>query len=482
MRTRPAGRIGVPGVTYPQALRGPAPVEVPVADDDIPPGAFAHHRRPRRGAGRRPLWAWTRITLFVFAPIAGVAALYVGRLHIAWMISAYGALSLARIVSQSVMAAEVRARQRDVRGEPMVSIVVATLLEASKLDSFDRALQALARQDWPRYEVLVVDDGSDAEAAEGIARLCAAYGFRHFRQDNAGKRVAMKLAFDHLDSQSRFVLTGDDDTVWRRSATRRLVASMQSDPRIGATTGHVATLNADESWLTRLIAVRYWVAFQVERASQGYFGTVTCVSGPLGGYRRDLIDRIKDAFVSQRFLGRPCTFGDDRHLTNLVLGLGYRVDYSAAEAYTEVPATFRKYRKQQTRWGKSLWREMIWTFKVLPQHSLYLAADWALTLLLPFLLVASIGWYLYGAVTDTPAYLLGFAATVLVMATIRAIPAVVATRDARFLWMMPVFSVFHLAVLLPLKFVSLATVGAGGWGTRHATAPASHAGRHRRDR
>jgi hyaluronan synthase len=274
-----------------------------------------------------------------------------------------------------------------------------------------------------------------------------------------------------LHPATRYVLTGDDDTVWHPDATRHLVAALQRD-RVGATTGHVATLNPRDTWLTRVTAIRYWVAFQIERAAQSYYGAVTCVSGPLGGYRRYLIDQIGDDFVNQRFLRRPCTFGDDRHLTNLVLARGYQVTYSRAQAWTEVPGRMRKYLKQQKRWGKSHWREMIWTAKALPLHSPMLAADWALTLLLPFLLVASMAWYAWSAVTDSPLYLAGFAAMVVAMSIVRAVPAVVATRDPSFLWWMPFFSVFHLFVLLPLKFVSLVTVADGSWGTRAIGAPA----------
>lgn len=419
-----------------------------------------------QGRHRNPSTAgnWARIVAFVFLPVAAAVVTYGLRLHFGWLLSAYGLLAFGRAIAQSAMAAAVRRRTHRLTGQPVVSIVVAVLNEP--IGAFDRAMASLARQNWPAYEVIVVDDGSDNPDANRA--VCERYGLRYVWQPNAGKRHALHRAFGMLHSQSRYVLTGDSDTVWHPDATARLVAGLQSGVDVGAVTGHVGTLNPRVNWLTRLTALRYWVAFEVERAAQGFFGVVTCVSGPLGGYRRDLIDRIKGDFIAQRFMGKPCTFGDDRHLTNLTLLAGYRVVYTRAEAWTEVPSGLRQYLRQQTRWGKSHWRELLWTWRALPKHPLYLAYDWALTLLLPFLLVASVGRYVVAAAGGHPRQVLVFLAAVILMGLVRAVPAVVSTRRPEFL-LLAVFSLFHLVVLLPLKFVSLVTVARGTWGTRKAS-------------
>src|SRR5690606_15856453 len=66
-----------------------------------------------------------------------------------------------------------------------------------------------------------------------------------------------------------------------------------------------------------------------------------------------------DEWLEQKFLGRNCTFGDDRSLTNFILRK-YKAVYSVeARAETVVPDTFRKYLKQQQRWKKSWVRETL---------------------------------------------------------------------------------------------------------------------------
>lgn len=97
-------------------------------------------------------------------------------------------------------------------------------------------------------------------------------------------------------------------------------------------------LNKYDSWISFLSSVRYWMAFNVERACQSYFGCVQCISGPLGMYRNSLLQQFLEDWYHQKFLGSKCSFGDDRHLTNRVLSLGYRTKYTArSKCLTETP-------------------------------------------------------------------------------------------------------------------------------------------------
>jgi hyaluronan synthase/N-acetylglucosaminyltransferase len=261
-------------------------------------------------------------------------------------------------------------------------------------------------------------------------------------------------------------MVADSDTFWKPDAARQMAKVLLSAPNVGAVTGYVGVSNSTASYLTRLIDMRYYMAFQQERASQAFFGTVVCVSGPLGAYRRDLIDRIKTPFISQRFLGKACTFGDDRHLTNLVLGEGYKVLYAAeAHCTTEAPTTLKRYVTQQARWGKSHWREMIWQFKALPVQSLYLSYDWMITLLMPFLLVLSMAHYGYLAATHSPLHLVQLFATIVGLSFIRVLDPIRITRRPVFLFFV-LYTAIHLVIMLPLKFYALATVTRTGWGTR----------------
>ena len=49
-----------------------------------------------------------------------------------------------------------------------------------------------------------------------------------------------------------------------------------------------------------------------------------------------------------------------------------------AIAYTYVPTTMRQYIKQQIRWNKSFYREMLWTIRYISEHHSYMLYDLAM--------------------------------------------------------------------------------------------------------
>jgi hyaluronan synthase len=65
-------------------------------------------------------------------------------------------------------------------------------------------------------------------------------------------------------------------------------------------------------------------------------------------------------WLSQMFMGRPATFGDDRSLTNSLLRRGYKVVYEAkARVTTLVPEDHGTFLRQQLRWKRSWFRESL---------------------------------------------------------------------------------------------------------------------------
>src|SRR6185369_7867438 len=108
---------------------------------------------------------------------------------------------------------------------------------------------------------------------------------------------------------------------------------------------------------TGLQEVRYFVSFQLLKSSESLFSCVTCCPGCLSAYRRSCVMKVLQAWLHQRFLGAPATFGDDRSLTNFILRT-HRVIYNEnAVCATIVPETWKKYMTQQVRWKKSWLRE-----------------------------------------------------------------------------------------------------------------------------
>jgi hyaluronan synthase len=396
----------------------------------------------------------------------------------------YGIAALAHILIQLVFGHLESIRNRDGKhslpqphSRQLVSVIVPMYNEEP--DVMRACLESIAAQDHPRTEVIVVDDGSDnqSEHAEVYKDFASLPGWTiMIEPTNRGKRLAQKVGFDI--AKGDVIVTIDSDTVLHTPDALRQIQRRFADPKVGAVCGNVGVLNKSRNLLTRLISYRYWMAFHQERAAQSLFGVTMCCSGPFSAYRGDIIARVKERYVSQRFLGSWCTFGDDRHLTNLVLREGERVVFDEhARADTNVPTTMRSYLKQQVRWNKSFYREALWTARHALTRKPYLWFDLALQLMLPFMLITAVGSVVYHAITVSPDHLLTYGGVVLGIAILRSAYGLVRTREAGFL-LFSVYGFVHVFLLIPTRLYALTTMRRTHWGSRTpagAPLPASRA-------
>ena len=214
--------------------------------------------------------------------------------------------------------------------------------------------------------------------------------------------------------------------------------------------------------------MRYWVAFNQERAAQSYFRSVLCCSGPFSAYRRSVLMAIWPAYISQTFKGTPCTYGDDRHLTNLILAKGSQTLFlPQARARTNAPETIRGYLKQQLRWNKSFYREVLWTLPFLSRLGAYIAFEMSVQVLLPLLLTVLILSSTLVAILMHPAVGLRYVAVTAMMGLLRCSYAIYRTRDPRFL-MFLLYGFIHVFLLIPVRIRALLTLTDNRWGTRTA--------------
>jgi hyaluronan synthase len=251
----------------------------------------------------------------------------------------------------------------------------------------------------------------------------------------------------------------------------RVLVQGFADERVGAICGHADVLNVEETWLTKMQAVRYFVAFKVVKAAESIFNAVTCCSGCFSAYRRDAILPHLDWWEQQSFLGRPSTFGDDRSLTNCVLR-AWKVRYeSRAVSHTLVPSNLRQFMNQQLRWKRSWTREslivgsFIWRKHPIAALSTYVSI--ALTLIAPMVMIhAAVVMPLVHGAGAPVIYALG------VYTAAIAYGLYFAARRPHYdsLWIYGVaFCCFYL-VFMWQTYWAIATARSASWGTRPATA------------
>jgi hyaluronan synthase len=384
-------------------------------------------------------------------------------------LTAYGLVVCAYIVSRFLLSLIYRgAKDRGL--EPTVAIVMPAFNEERAIG---RSLRSLLALDYPhgKLELVAVNDGStDATLAEMQAVAAESDRVRVIDfPENRGKRAAMAAGIAATGAE--IVAFVDSDSTLEPDALRRIVQGF-ANPKVGAICGHADVANPRESWLSRMQAVRYFVAFRVVKAAESVFGAVTCCSGCFSAYRRAAILPRLGWWTNQSFLGVPSTFGDDRSLTNCVLR-DWKVRYEAsAVSHTIVPTTFGTFMRQQLRWKRSWTRESLivssFVWRKNPLASIAIVVGILLPLVAPFIAVRTVLWMPLMEGEGAPIiYMLG------VYAMAVAYGLYYAARHSRYdtLWIYGVFfCFFYLAFLLWQTYWAIATSRTASWGTRPATA------------
>lgn len=390
-------------------------------------------------------------------------------LNVSPLLSGYGLVVVLYISSRFFFSAFYRP-SKDHGLAPHVAIVMPGLNEEAAIA---RSLRSLLELNYPadKLELVAVNDGSTDNTLSEMRKVAATAKGRvrviSFAQ-NRGKRAAMAAGIRATEAE--IVAFVDSDSVLDPDSLRFLVQGFH-DRRVGAICGHAQVLNVRENWTTKMQAVRYFVAFSVNKAAESVFNVVTCCSGCFAAYRREAIMPHLDWWQNQKFLGRESTFGDDRSLTNCVLR-DWRVKYEArAVSHTIVPNNFRKFMRQQLRWKRSWTRESLilarFIWKKNPIASVCAYVGMVLPLIAPIIAVHAI-FIIPAAGGGAPVlYLMG----VYVMSVCYGL--YYAARRPRYdrLWVYGIaFCFFYLAFLLWLTYFAIATTRSASWGTRSATA------------
>jgi hyaluronan synthase len=135
--------------------------------------------------------------------------------------------------------------------------------------------------------------------------------------------------------------------------------------------GKVLVYNQRAGLIPRMMYVRFMLAFDFIRAYQSTFGTVYCSPGALSAYRASAVRQVLEVWLHQTFLGARATIGEDRAMTNDVMGLGYDSVYQRnAVVLTVVPTRYRQLCKMFLRWNRSYIREEARLLRVLPHRPL----------------------------------------------------------------------------------------------------------------
>ncbi|WP_141502597.1 glycosyltransferase family 2 protein [Paenibacillus luteus] len=356
---------------------------------------------------------------------------------------------------------------------PGVSIIIPCFNEEEWIH---RTILSCINQDYPidKLEVIVVDDRSkdrSVEQIEKVMELINKESERYATQDrlklhvlaeNGGKRVALVKGVEM--AKHNLVVFVDSDSFLEPTAIRHLVQPFQ-DPRMGGVAGRTDVENKYTNSITKLQTVRYYIAFRIMKAAESYFDSVTCLSGPLSCYRKSLILKHKDAWLNQKFLGQPATFGDDRSMTNFILRT-HRTGYQdTAICSTIVPSEMNVFLKQQMRWKRSWLRESLRAGGFIWRKEPFMALFFYIGLVVPIAAPVIVLYNLLYVPIVHQVFPSTFLMGLLLMALLMSFAHLIFRKSK--LWVFGlVFCVFYELVLLWQMPVAWVTFWKSTWGTR----------------
>lgn len=241
---------------------------------------------------------------------------------------------------------------------PHVSILIPAYNEEPTIVP---ALSALKKLNYPHFDVAVIDDGSKDRTFELASEFAAQHpelNIRVYRKPNGGKWSAHNFGFQRTSGE--LLLCLDADSRLRPESLRLLVARLV-DAKVAAVSGQVSVRNRN-NLLTYLQSLEYLMANGALRLAQSLFGQVLVVPGPIGLFRRDVLEEVYLRFASHdhplavgEYAGpyEGDTFAEDFDLSVAILALGHKIVYEpVAVSDTKAPDSLLVLLNQRYRWSR----------------------------------------------------------------------------------------------------------------------------------
>ncbi len=229
---------------------------------------------------------------------------------------------------------------------PFFSVVVCTRHRAAELD---RCLTGLRCLDYPRYEVIVVDN---TPGDENVQRLAEAAGARWVVEPTVGLSRARNTGARTAGGE--LVAFIDDDAIPQPTWLRAHAAAFR-DPSVAATTGRILPTSAGTS------VAQTWAAvedlgdkpFRVDRTTPHWFERANFGGvgvGPNMAFRSVLFERWPGFRESLGLGERERPLGEEHYAFFTLLSEGHVIAYLPdAIVYHDPPASMSELRQKRRR-------------------------------------------------------------------------------------------------------------------------------------
>ncbi len=273
---------------------------------------------------------------------------------------------------------------------PGVSLVVPCFNEGAHLVE---TIEALARQTYPNFEIIAVNDGSSDETGATLDALAASYACLrvvHFA-GNQGKAMGLRMAA--MVSPHEFLVCIDGDALLDPHATTWIMSHFIHGPRVGAVTGN-PRIRTRSTLLGRVQVGEFSAIIGMIKRAQRVYGRVFTVSGVVSGFRKSALHQVG-------------YWGLDKVTEDIDISWKLQINHwdirfePNALCWILMPETLRGLWKQRVRWAQGGYEVLL--------HNLPRMFRWKVRRMWPVVLdfLVAMAWS-YSMLTVAVLWLLGY--------------------------------------------------------------------------
>ncbi|MBF0128744.1 MAG: poly-beta-1,6 N-acetyl-D-glucosamine synthase, partial [Alphaproteobacteria bacterium] len=224
---------------------------------------------------------------------------------------------------------------------PSVSIVIPCFNEARNIRE---TIAHAARQNYPDFEIIAINDGSSDDTLEIITNLQNLYPRLRVINVTSNQGKALGLILAAAVSRSEIIVGIDGDSLLAPDAVAWMIHHFLADPTVGAVTGNPRVRNRS-TLLGRIQVGEFSSVVGMIKRTQHAYGSLFTVSGVIAAFRAEALRDVG--------YWTPGMLTEDVDVTWKLQLAGWKIRFEPkALCWVLMPETVRGLWKQRVRWAQ----------------------------------------------------------------------------------------------------------------------------------